>query len=327
MTTDPNQPDLTDAAADELPPRRRCATDEVNERLLRTVPGYADARADIENLTAQAVAAAGGEVREGPVEIPVVVHVVHRLAEENLSDEQVASQIDVLNADFRATNPDRDSTPDVFKPLVADSQVTFVLATVDPDGNPTNGITRTPTANTSFTSDTDNVKSSATGGADPWPADRYLNMWTCGNLRSMSGDALLGYAQFPGGPAETDGVVMLHSAFGTTGSAAAPFNLGRTATHEVGHWLNLRHIWGDDGTGCAGSDFVDDTPNAGGPNFGTPAFPHVTCGNGPNGDLFMNYMDYVDDQAMFMFTHGQALRMQATLDGPRSQVGAGARAQ
>ncbi len=323
MTSDPS----TDAGIDELPPRRRCATDEVNERLLRTVPGYAEARADIENLTAEAVAAAGGEVRTGPVQIPVVVHVVHRLPEENLSDEQVASQIDVLNADFRATNPDRDATPDVFEPLVADAQVEFVLATVDPDGNPTTGITRTQTAKTSFTSDSDDVKSSSTGGADPWPSDRYLNVWTCGNLRSLGGDALLGYAQFPGGPPETDGVVILHSAFGTVGTATAPFNLGRTATHEVGHWLNLRHIWGDDGTGCAGSDFVDDTPNAGGPNFGTPAFPHVTCGIGPNGDLFMNYMDYVDDAAMFMFTHGQALRMQAALDGPRSGIGAAARVQ
>ena len=125
------------------------------------------------------------------------------------------------------------------------------------------------------------------------------------------GGGLLGYAQFPGGPAATDGVVILHTAFGTTGTAAAPFNLGRTATHEIGHWLNLRHIWGDDGNGCTGDDFVADTPNAAGPNTGMPAFPHVTCGNGPNGDLFMNYMDYTDDAGMFMFTNGQVTRMQA----------------
>ena len=116
-------------------------------------------------------------------------------------------------------------------------------------------------------------------------------------------------------------MVILHSAFGTTGTAAAPFDLGRTATHEIGHWLNLRHIWGDDGTGCSGDDFVADTPNAGGPNFGAPTFPHVSCNNGPNGDLFMNYMDYVDDVAMFMFTAGQVDRMQAALDGPRSSIG------
>ncbi len=132
---------------------------------------------------------------------------------------------------------------------------------------------------------------------------------------------LLGYAQFPGGPAATDGVVALHSAFGTTGTAAAPFNLGRTTTHEVGHWLNLRHIWGDDGNGCSGSDFVADTPNQGGPNYGTPTFPRVSCDNGPNGDMFMNYMDYVDDAAMVMFSTGQVTRMQATLDGLRSTIG------
>jgi hypothetical protein len=134
---------------------------------------------------------------------------------------------------------------------------------------------------------------------------------------------LLGYAQFPGGPAATDGVVILNSAFGTIGTAAAfaPYNHGRTASHEVGHWLNLRHIWGDDGGGCTGDDLVADTPNAAGPNFGKPAFPRVTCNNGPNGDLFMNYMDYTDDDSMFMFTAGQVARMQACLDGDRSSIG------
>ena len=131
---------------------------------------------------------------------------------------------------------------------------------------------------------------------------------------------MLGYAQFPGGPAETDGVVILHSAFGTTGTAAAPFDKGRSATHEIGHWLNLFHIWGDDGTGCGGSDEVADTPNAAGPNFGCPVLPHVTCGNGPNGDMFMNYMDYSDDDSMFMFSPGQVARMHTTLDGPRNSL-------
>jgi hypothetical protein len=115
----------------------------------------------------------------------------------------------------------------------------------------------------------------------------------------------------------------LNTAFGTTGTAAAPFNLGRSATHETGHWLNLHHIWGDDGTGCNGTDFVDDTPNQAGPNFGKPEFPHVTCGNAPDGDLFMNFMDYVDDAAMVMFSAGQVVRMQATLDGDRSTIGGG----
>jgi hypothetical protein len=304
-----------------MPVQRTCATDEVHERLLRTVPGYAEARSEIENRTSRVLAFGDAVLRTGCTQIPVVVHVVHRTVAENISDAQIHSQIEVLNADFRAANPDRSSTPPVFAPLTGDARVTFKLADVDPQGNPTDGITRTSTSNSSFISDTDNVKSASTGGADAWPADRYLNLWTCGNLRDTADHALLGYAQFPGGPAATDGVVILHSAFGTTGTAAAPYNLGRTATHEIGHWLNLRHIWGDDGTGCTGDDFVADTPNAGSANFGAPTFPHISCGNGPNGDLFMNYMDYVYDAAMFMFTQGQVSRMQAALDGPRSSIG------
>ena len=143
---------------------------------------------------------------------------------------------------------------------------------------------------------------------------KYLNMWVC----ALSG-GLLGYAQFPGGPSATDGVVINTLAFGTSGTAEAPFDLGRTATHEVGHYFNLRHIWGDT-EDCSGTDFVADTPNAAGPNYGTPAFPTVSCGNGPNGDMFMNYMDYVDDAAMFLFTAQQVVRMRTALDAARPDL-------
>jgi hypothetical protein len=204
--------------------------------------------------------------------------------------------------------------PQVWKSLVADANVQFTLAKKDPKGKATTGITRTQTVRDSF--GTGNaVKKATQGGADGWPTDRYLNIWVC-NLA----ESLLGYAQFPGGPAATDGVVILYTAFGTSGVAAAPFNLGRTATHEVGHWLNLRHIWGDRND-CGGTDFCTDTPNQQLPNAGKPAFPHMTCNNGPNGDMFMNYMDYVDDDTMFMFTATQVARMNATLAGPRKKVG------
>ena len=136
------------------------------------------------------------------------------------------------------------------------------------------------------------------------------------------GDGLLGYAQFPGGPRRTDGVVVTASAFGTSGTARAPFDRGRTAVHEVGHWLNLRHIWGDT-EDCSGSDLVADTPNAAGPNYGRPIFPRVSCANGPNGDMFMNFMDYVDDAAMLLFTPQQVARMLATLQGPRRSLAQG----
>jgi hypothetical protein len=310
-----------DGAGGETPQRRTCATMDVHRRLLSRDPDYASARAAIENdarLYEQGIRVAA---RLGVTRIPVVVHVVWNTAAQSISDAQIASQIDVLNRDYRRSNPDVGSTPAPFLPLTADARVEFVLATVDPDGAPTSGIERRQTAVTSFTDD-DAVKSQATGGMDPWPADRYLNIWVC-----QLGGGLLGYAQFPGGSPATDGVVILHSAFGTTGTAAPPFHLGRTATHEIGHWLNLNHIWGDDGTGCSGTDNVADTPNQGGANTGTPTFPHVSCNNGPNGDMFMNYMDYVDDSAMFMFTAGQVTRMQAALDGPRSSIGTSAGAQ
>jgi hypothetical protein len=293
------------------PAVRTCGTGPVHERLLRTVPGYVDARTRSEN---GAWRAARSETvrRVGITRVPVVVHVVHRTDAQNISDAQVRSQIDVLNRDFRRLNPDVELVPAAFADRVGDARIEFALATVDPDGARTDGITRTRTSVSSF-SDDDGVKSAGTGGADAWPSERYLNLWVC-----PLGSGLLGYAQFPGGPPETDGVVVTHTAFGTSGTAREPFDLGRTATHEIGHWLNLRHIWGDDGTGCSGSDFVADTPNQGGENTGRPAFPHVSCDNGPDGDMFMNYMDYTDDVAMHMFTAGQVERMHACLDTDRS---------
>ncbi len=298
------------------PGRRMCGASEAHQRLCECDPGFRERRSLI-HLQAEAFLANGraaksisGKVRT----LPVVVHVVYNNAAGNISDAQIQSQIAALNRDYGATNPDKTSTPTPWVGLIVDSKVRFVLATTDPHGKPTNGITRTATKKTTFDSQ-DGVKSAATGGANAWPSDKYLNLWVC-NL----GGGLLGYAQFPGGPPATDGVVILNTAFGTVGTATAPFNLGRTAVHEVGHWLNLNHIWGDTND-CSGTDHISDTPHAKLPNFGTPAFPHVTCSNGPNGDMFVNYMDYVDDSAMVMFTSGQVARMHATLIGPRSSIG------
>jgi hypothetical protein len=286
----------------------------VHELLAETKPEYRRRRLQVEEQTRKSLES-GLAMRTVAklVTIPVVVHVVHRTKEENISDAQVRSQIKVLNDDFRAKNADTKKVPDVWKSLVIDSNIQFELAKTDPDGKSTNGITRTATTVPSFGPD-DGVKKKRSGGVPPWPTDRYLNIWVC-NL----GEGLLGYAQFPGGPAATDGVVILYTAFGTSGTAAAPFNKGRTATHEVGHYLNLRHIWGDRND-CSGNDFVADTPAARESNSGKPKFPHVTCNNGPSGDMFMNYMDYVDDDAMFMFTSGQVARMNAALAGPRKKL-------
>ena len=303
-------------------PRRTCGTMEVNDRILRERPEYRVSRRAAENNAFLYARLGRSPARTAVTVIPMVVHVVVNpsVPEENISDEQIRSQIPVLNEDFRKRNADISSIPDAFAPVAADARVEFELASTDPNGNPTNGITRTETTMTSFT-DNDAVKSAATGGADPWPSDRYLNVWVCGSLFNSDGDELLGYAQYPSLPPETDGIVITHTAFGTTGTAAAPFHLGRTATHEIGHWLNLQHIWGRDETGCSDSDFVDDTPNQDGPNYGKPTFPSGSCSNGTNGDLFVDYMDYVDDDVMVMFTAGQVTRMHATLDNERLSIG------
>jgi len=297
------------------PKRRQCGSMEAHERLSELYSSFRTNQNRIESFTARSITSGlAARVARQLITVPVAVHVVSKKTEENISDAQIKSQIAVLNEDFRATNTDATTTPSVWSGLVADAKVQFALATKDPKGKATTGITRTTTTRTSFGAD-DSVKTKAGGGAPAWPAGRYLNLWVC-NL----GGGLLGYAQFPGGPAKTDGVVILHSAFGTSGTAAAPFNLGRTATHEIGHWLNLRHIWGDEND-CSGTDHVSDTPNAQLPNYGSPTFPHLSCDNGPNGDMFMNYMDYVDDAAMVMFTPGQITRMNAALAGPRSRIG------
>jgi Pregnancy-associated plasma protein-A len=292
-------------------PRRKCGAMEVHERLSEEFPSYRANQLRIDEFTERSLRT--GEAQRAMrrlITIPVVVHVVYKRDTENISKQQINTQISVLNRDYRATNTDKSSVPAPWQSLVTDAKVEFKLATRDPQGKQTDGVTRTKTDVSAFGAD-DTVKKASTGGVAAWPASKYLNIWVC-NL----GGGLLGYAQFPGGPARTDGVVILHSGFGTTGTAAAPFDLGRTATHEIGHWLNLRHIWGDT-MGCSGGDRVADTPNAAGPNYGKPSFPNITCNNGPNGDMFCNYMDYVDDAAMFMFTAGQVGRMNATLAGPR----------
>lgn len=304
---------MLDQEPNPKPRIRTCGAAETHQRLLQD-PEYQRHRMEIERHLARFLSFGLERARTGITRIPVVVHVVYSTPAGNISDHQVKSQIDVLNLDYRAKNSDIGKVPVVWTGLVADARVEFFLTNVDPLGAPTTGITRTPTTVQAFGTN-DHVKFSATGGADAWPADNFLNIWVC-----ELGGGLLGYAQFPGGPAATDGVVILHSAFGTTGTATAPFHLGRTTTHEVGHWLNLLHIWGDR-LDCTGNDDVADTPPAQMPNYNSPAFPHISCGNGPNGDMFMNYMDYVDDEAMMMFTQGQAARMAAALDGPRISIG------
>lgn len=299
----------------EMPQFRTCATSMVHHMQLEADPGFRTRQMEIEKHCQDCMSRRLSMPKK-PNKIQCVVHILYNQASQNISDAQIESQIEVLNNDFRAKNSDIGNVPAVWSGLVADSMIEFELASKSPSGANTNGITRTKTSVTAFAAD-DSMKFSNFGGIDAWNAQKYLNIWVC-NVVDTSG-TILGYAQFPGGPPTTDGIVILSQVFGTTGSAVAPFNRGRTTTHEVGHYLNLRHIWGDEDA-CLGSDRVDDTPNAATANFGEPAFPSISCNNGPDGDMFMNYMDYVDDGAMFMFTHGQVARMRATLSGARKTL-------
>lgn len=279
--------------------QRSCGAMEHLERMIQENPQAIQRMNDIENFTQAYIR--NNQQEKVAVTIPVVVHVVYSTSLQNISDAQIQSQVAVLNNDYRKLNADNSQTPAAFASLAADCQVNFCLASVDPNGNATTGIVRKQTTVSSWTTD-DKVKHSSTGGDDAWNATHYLNLWVC-NL----GGGLLGYAQFPGsGSAATDGVVINYTAFGTTGTAASPYNKGRTATHEIGHWLNLRHIWGD--ANC-GDDLVSDTPKQQTSNYGCPHYPHVTCSN--SGDMSMNYMDYTDDACMYMFSNGQKSRMQA----------------
>jgi hypothetical protein len=302
-------------AQDELQviTKRSCGSYEVLQQQISADPTLIKRMEAIENFTKNVIANPRlGRLVNGVIEIPVVVNVLYKTSAENISSGQLQSQIDVLNADYNYTNTDKTKVPAAFQPVAASVGVRFVLANV----------VRKLTNKKSWGTN-DAMKKSSLGGIDPTDPASNLNMWSC-NL----GQGLLGYAQFPGGAPATDGVVILYSAFGSraiypAGTYTSSYDLGRTATHEVGHWMNLRHIWGDDNAACTGSDLVGDTPNQGGENYGCPSFPHISCSNTPNGDMFMNYMDYTDDACMFMFSSGQKDRALAVFasGGPRGVIG------
>lgn len=295
-----------------LQKERTCGTVEFNELQMQQFPEFRKNRERIEEYTKNYNHSEGRLL----VTIPVVVHVVYNTAQQNISDAQILSQIAVLNKDFARLNSDTNQTPAVWKPIGANTQIQFCLAQRDPNGNPTTGITRTSTSITSFNGSSDQrIFFTAQGGHDIWDRDKYLNIYTC-NL----GGGLLGYAQFPGGNPLTDGTVNLFSAFGTTGVVNPPYDKGRTVTHEVGHWFNLFHIWGDE-PDCNQDDLVADTPLQGPENTGCPTFPQVdACQPVGPGVMFMNYMDYSNDACMNLFTLGQSVRMNAAISGPRASL-------
>ncbi len=307
-----NKQDAKPTEADEFGPEttsaRFCASAEILEQQLATDPMRARRLQELENKTQQLIESGAAVRLASTWYIPVVVHVVHTNA-NIVTDAQIATQIDVLNKDFSKTNTEL-SNPGIYLagyPLanVANCQVRFYLAQT---------VRKTTTLASFGTNDA--VKRTSSGGSDPVDASTKMNMWVC----DLSG-GLLGYAQFPGGAAATDGVVIDYQGFGTVSTGYplyAAFDQGRTATHEVGHWLNLRHIWGD--TRC-GNDLVGDTPAHDASNGGCPAVNLKSRCAGKPLEQWMNYMDYTDDACMYMFTAGQKTRMDAAIDGPRAGWG------
>ncbi|MDW8394589.1 MAG: M43 family zinc metalloprotease [Chitinophagales bacterium] len=293
--------------------QRYCGTELYHQMLIRNDSNWLQ-RWQQSELEAQQWIHSGAANARNTYIIPVVVHVIWKTTSQNISDEQIASQIEVLNEDFNRLNADTANTPVPWKSVAGKINIQFCLARYDPNGNETNGIVRVQTSVTAFGMG-DSMKFSSKGGSDAWPTNRYLNIWVC-NL----GSNLLGYATMPSGqnPGPTDGVVIWYRAFGRVGNLSSKYNKGRTTTHEVGHWLGLRHIWGDDNGGCGGSDGIADTPNQANATYNCPAFPLTdACSGLPNGIMYMNYMDYTDDVCMNLFTRNQCTRMEAALNNDR----------
>jgi len=296
--------------------QRTCGTmDKLHERM-NADPGFAQHHKDVMDFiqnpnNPQAVrrnAAAPTVV----VTIPVVFHVLYKNATQNISDAQINSQLTVLNKDYRKLNTDFNTVvPAVFRPFGADMEIVFAKAARAPNGTATTGITR-KSVPSSFVYEDDYYSAA---GEPAWDPTQYMNIW----IGRFTDDQLLGFAYLPSSAGQAyDGLCIGDQFFGTTGTASAPFNKGRTATHEIGHFFGLEHPWGNDGSSCgsgSNSDGVADTPATDNPHYGCPTFPSNanTCTSSTNGAMFMNYMDYVDDACMAFFTTGQKTIVSNTL--------------
>jgi hypothetical protein len=279
-----------------------CSSYEYQTSISNGNAGIVASRASIENFIAQNLNAnSTARGQEASIKIPVVVHILYHFPGENISDAVVLNQIAALNRDFRKLNSDTNKIPSYFKSLAADCGIEFQLATADPRGRATNGIIHKYTPITKWDPD-DKIKFSSEMGDDAWDSKSYLNIWVASLSRT------LGYSSFPGDPAAIDGVVINNSIFGN-----------RVAVHEIGHWLGLRHLWGD--ANC-GDDGVGDTPKQETFTNGCPSGVRLSCGTGPYGDLYMNYMDFTSESCIVMFTNGQKSRMRAVFapGGPRNSI-------
>ena len=315
--------------------QNRCGTFDIMKYKEQQSSGYLQQVRQVFNQ-AQDLAQAQAHSRDAYdtiYNIRCVFHVVYQNVDENIPDSVIYSQIEVLNEDYRRLNADSFKTRGLFLPVAADARIQFQLATLDPDGNPTSGITRTvgnPQGFLGFSPFDDNVKSAALGGKDPWPTDRYLNIWVCSVL---NGFGVLGYAYPPdnapnwpngsGSDSAKQGVVLHYPVVGRNFSTPidATVAKGRSAVHEIGHYLGLRHIWGDGD--CTEDDGLADTPDADAAHQQTCDTASNTCTetSGPQvPDMIENFMDYSDDRCLNMFTYDQVGIMRAMLQTSRAGI-------
>lgn len=314
----------------------RCATTDIMAIKAEHNPDYLNRvnqiYEQIEQFTQNNTSRFTGEV----FRIPVVVHVIYNNDQQNISDQLIEEQIEILNQDFRRLNDDASQTREEFLDVAGDAGIEFYLADFDPEGNETNGITRTETSVNSFIlsifTGTFTMKKSEEGGADAWDVNKYLNIWVC-NLSIFGFPSVLGFATPPegapnwpnniGAGPDEDGVVVHYEVFGprpdATG-ALASVNKGRTATHEVGHYLGLRHIWGDGD--CNEDDGLSDTPTAAGASQQTCDFNVNSCTDSPEDfpDMIENYMDYSDENCMNLFTIQQVEAMRFVIENFRQDL-------
>lgn len=284
-----------------LAAQKNCTSHSYQQQRLKENASLADRVSRIESFVQHQITnAATSRVEELTIRIPVVVHNLYHYPTEKISNEQVQTQLDALNANFRRRNADTVRTPAYFRPLAADCNIEFYLAISDSKRRSTTGIIRKYTPIKEWEAD-DKMKFSSEMGDDAWDPNSYLNIWVC-NLNRVAG-----YASLPGEAPGKDGVVIGLNAFGTINTLPG-YEMGKTAVHEIGHWLGLRHLWGDQ---YCGDDGIADTPKQAGYNIDCPNIINITCGNGPYGDVYMNYMDLTSDACMNLFTQGQKARMRA----------------
>lgn len=299
--------------------QRTCATTEKMNELKANNPSFAIHHQETMDYLQNPTTAQSNKSPNVVVTIPVVFHVLYKTSIQNISDAQINSQLTILNNDFRKLNSDFSTVvPAAFQGLGADVEILFCKATRTPAGVSSTGIER-KSVPSSFVFENSYY---TTSGLEAWDTTKYLNIW----IGRFTNPQLLGFAYLPSAAGfADDGLCIGDQFFGNTGTATAPFNKGRTATHEIGHYFGLLHPWGDDGSTCGSvfnSDGVADTPATNDPYSGCPTFPNNTnaCTTTANGSMFMNYMDYVNDACMAFFTNGQKTIMRNALNGPRASL-------